>query len=226
MPSGAEPGGSGLWPAVWYLAPTPSWPFGGEIDIIEYVNPTLANASELFNAMTLHTGPGCVVERAPTEHLGQLLQTNCSYTPDGNLGDNGCSTTAPTEYKINNRTVATAGAAFNAQGGGVYVHSWTNDGIAVWLFTHDSLPNDIKNGRPDPSSWKQKPLAKFSGSGCDFSKAFAPQQLIINIDVCGQWAGQVYPGGLDACNAFAASHPEAYEEAYFEFGSIKMYSQS
>jgi beta-glucanase (GH16 family) len=100
MPSGAGPGGSGLWPAVWYLGDLSTggvWPDVGEQDIIEYVNPSVKDNDTSFNAMTLHTAPGCVVEKAPATHLGDLEETDCN---SGN-GAYGCSTAAPSDYKIN-----------------------------------------------------------------------------------------------------------------------------
>ncbi len=170
--------------------------------------------------MTLHTNPGCTVDQY-TNQLGQNIQTDCNAGD----GSEGCSVHAPLNYSMNGQPMATAGPDFNAQGGGVYVHHWSEAGINIWLFSHDSLPKDIADGCPNPSSWTQKPLASFSGSGCDFNTAFLPQQLIINIDVCGDWAGEVYPGGNGTCADFAANNPSAYQEAYFEFASIKMYSQ-
>ncbi|KAK3690967.1 hypothetical protein LTR37_018920 [Vermiconidia calcicola] len=216
------PTGPALWPAVWYLAPPEDaeWPYGGEMDIMEWVN----NNTE--NHMTLHTGPGCVVDQTPSKYAGELINEDCSYGENGILGSNGCSIPAPEKYAPNGRTLATAGPEFNKQGGGIYVHEWTSDSISVWLFPHDAIPADLKAGNPNPSSWKQKPLARFSGAGCDFTTAFKPQQLIINIDVCGTWAGNAYPGGVEACNAFAAENSKAFEDAFFEFASIKMYSSN
>ncbi|KAK5173085.1 uncharacterized protein LTR77_003207 [Saxophila tyrrhenica] len=222
IPVGSGPGGSGLWPAIWFLSPEATWPYGGEIDILEYVNPTKESS---FNAMTLHTGPGCNVDNTPNKYLGELTNgnTDCSYSDTGNTGSMGCSIPAPLKYSINGHPFATAGPDFNAQGGGTYVAEWTAEGISVWLFDRYNLPHDIHDQRPNPKRWSQKPLAKFAGKGCDYTKSFLPMNLIVNVDVCGSWAGEVYPGGAEACNEFAANNPEAYREAYFEFGGILMY---
>ena len=192
------PTGLALWPAVWCLAPGDSWGNDGEMDILEWVN------EDTYNSMTLHSGRGCVVDRDPNGYLGTMQHANCS-TPDDNIfRAEGCSTPGPKNYTFNGKPFATAGKGFNAQGGGVYVHEWTADGVSVWLFPRDQLPDDLANGRPNPSTWKQKPLAKFSGSGCDFTTAFQPQNLIINIDLCGQWAGKTFPtpGNWTDCNAY------------------------
>ena len=185
------------------------------------VNRTLAH-----NSMTLHTGPGCVVDNTPSEYLGTLVNSSCDASASGIMGALGCSIPAPINNTFNGQPLATAGPDFNAQGGGVYVMSWTAQGVAVWLFPRTAVPADISSGNPNPSSWTQKPLAKFAGAGCDFSKALAPMNLIINIDICGQWAGADYVDGWEGCNNFAAMNPQAYKDAFFEFGSIKMYGSN
>jgi hypothetical protein len=184
------PTGPALWPAVWFLAPSSEgeWPGAGEMDIMEWVN------DRTYNAMTLHTGPGCTVEKDPSSYLGSLENTNCNEGSNNIPGALGCSISAPKSYSVNGQSMATAGPEFNKQGGGVYVHEWTADGIAVWLFPRNDLPADLKAGKPSPKSWTQKPLAKWTGKGCDFSTAFKPQQLVVNIDLCGQWAGNDFPG--------------------------------
>jgi hypothetical protein len=177
------PTGKGLWPAVWFLAPSSEgeWPGAGEIDIMEWVNDITTNA------MTLHSGSGCTVERDPSAYLGTLGETDCNAGSQNGPGTIGCSITAPKNYSVNGKSMATTGPEFNKQGGGVYVHEWTDESMAVWLFPRHGLPADLRSGKPNPQSWTQKPLAKFSGSGCDFTTAFKPQQLVINIDLCGQW---------------------------------------
>ncbi|KAK3055777.1 hypothetical protein LTR09_003011 [Extremus antarcticus] len=222
MPVGSGPAGAGLWPAIWFLSPEATWPYGDEIDIVEYVNPT-TGGDGTHNAMTLHTGPGCVVENSG---LGELAFDDCSYTDSGNTGNIGCGVTAPSNFSTSGIPFATAGPDFNAQGGGVYVAEWTAEGISIWLFNRHILPQDILDRAPTPQKWTQKPLAKFAGAGCDFTKSFLPMNLIINVDICGSWAGEVYPGGQGACNAFAAENPKAYQEAYFEFGGIMFYESS
>lgn len=171
------PVGDGLWPAIWMLGSKGVWPASGESDILEYVHETS------YNGMTLHTAPGCNVANATQSFQGRLLNDNC------NAGDaaTGCSIAAfdqNTVAKTNTR-VATAGFKLNQQGGGVYVHDWQADGITVWMFPHGGLPADLVAGKPDPSTWTQKPLAKFSGD-CEFDKAFYDMNLIVNIDFCGK----------------------------------------
>lgn len=214
------PTGPALWPAVWYLAPSSEgeWPGAGEIDMMEWVNDLT------YNSMTLHTGPGCTVERDPSAYLGTLGETDCNAGSSTEPGTTGCSIKAPTNYTVNGQSMATAGPAFNEQGGGVYVHEWTAKGMSVWLFPRNGLPSDLSAGKPNPDTWTQKPLAKFFGTGCDFTTAFKPQQLVVNIDLCGQWAGNVFPGGWAKCNDFVTNTPSAFDEAFFDFASIRMFA--
>ena len=43
--------------------------------------------------------------------------------------------------------------------------------------------------------------AENGGEDCPASH-FNEQMLTINLDFCGDWAGNVFPGGLEACNAY------------------------
>ena len=182
MPSGAL----GVWPAIWALGNQTGWPFSGEIDIVEVVH----KSSE--NAMTLHTGPGCTVNPAPDLHQGDLDDPNCN-AGSPQPATKGCSVKAnPSRQAVSRgKTLATAGDAFYIQGGGVYVMAWTQDGIAVYLFDRAAMPWDLYGpaAHPDPSGWLTKPLAKFVPGTCNFAQAFAKMQIILNIDFCGDWAG-------------------------------------
>ena len=222
------PSGPSLWGAVWLLANDTTtrqegkgWPNHGEIDLMEWVN------DDTFNAMTLHSNPGCSIDNNSATFAGELQHKNCN-TKDGSLG---CSILAPETIGRKNHSLATAGADFNAQGGGVYILEWTHTGITTWLFPRHDLPRDLAAGHPDPSTWPN-PLAKFHGKGCDFAESFQNMQIIINIDVCGDWAGkqevweeQGMAGktGFGTCNEFAAANPRGYRDAYFDFASVKVY---
>ncbi|KAL2122692.1 hypothetical protein VTJ04DRAFT_3147 [Mycothermus thermophilus] len=113
MPAGVGPAGScALWPAFWSFGP--DWPNSGEIDIIEGVH------NQLFDMVTLHTGPGCLVRDTGGARPGTvLMRQDCE-------GFMGCSqwTETPNTY----------GAQFNANGGGVFAMEWTSRHIKVWFF--------------------------------------------------------------------------------------------
>lgn len=218
---------NGVWPAIWMLGSEGIWPSSGESDILEYVHMAEANA------VTLHTAPGFIVDNTTEAFQGQLVDGNCNAVD----ATKGCSITMEHNVKKNNRSagLATAGEAFNQQGGGVYVHDWTKEGITVWLFPRDDLPADLVAGHPDSSTWTRKPIAKFTTSGNgDFGKTFKEMQLIINIDFCGDWAGKPLvweesgakeATGMGTCAEYVGANPGDFKEAYFEIGSIDFYSK-
>ena len=105
-----------------------------------------------------------------------------------------------------------------------------SDGIRIWFFPRSAIPVDISNTGstgPDPSSWGTA-LADFPNTSCDISSHFANMSIIANIDLCGSWAGSdsVYitqdrcPG---LCTDLVASNPGAFGEAFWQFGSFKVY---
>ncbi len=139
-------------------------------------------------------------------------------------------------------TSGSYGSAFNAQDGGVFAMEWTSDAIKVWNWPSASVPEDITSGSPVPSVLKWG-LPQFSteggqGSVDDF---FHDQQIIINTDFCGSWAGQqsiwesATSGGTESCkaltgyktcNEYVANEPSAFAGAYWGFNSIKVYQKS
>lgn len=216
----------GTWPAVWMLGGLPggTWPNtnGGEIDALEWVHETN------YNSMTLHTGE-CTVDNSSSAFQGQLQNTNCN----AGSGSTGCSIEALSQDNTNGATLATAGKAFNDQGGAVYAVVWTAQGVSVYIFPRDNQPSDLASGSPDPASWNTVPLAQFSGSGCDFTKALSDMTIVIDTTFCGDWAGKVWTSsgaaaatGVATCAAYVQNNPQAFKDAYFEIASIKMYSSS
>lgn len=226
MPAGV----CGAWPALWLVGP--DWPHNGEIDIVEGVNTEFDD----FNSLTLHTGPGCESHAAPKSFLGEQVTTDCDVSSAES--NTGCSVQANASRSLDphsrkTTTHATSGAAFNAQGGGVYATIWDASGIKIWMFPHAAIPSDLASGAPNPASWTAKPLAAFGGQGCDYTAAFSKQQLVIDTTFCGDWAGKpaVWANSTCAakaptCQAFVAGHPEAFREAFWEIASIEVYQTS
>ena len=93
---------------------------------------------------------------------GSILQPDC-------YGNQGCSIRAAPNSD-------SYGTDFNDNNGGVYVAEWTSDGINVWFFSRDNIPDDI-SGDPDPSTWGL-PVAKFEGQGCDWNSHFRDLQIV------------------------------------------------
>lgn len=210
MPAGTGEGGScGLWPAFWMFGP--NWPSSGEIDIIEGVN------NQASNAVTLHTSSGCSMTNTGAAPSTKLANADC----EGNQGC-GQQTSASNNY----------GAGFNAAGGGVYALEWTSDAISVWFFARsDPMVAQLTGASPpDPSTFGQ-PAARFVGDDCDIDEHFMNNNIVFNIDYCGDWAGQVWNQDptcsslAPTCSQYVAAHPEAFVDAYWLINSVKVYQQ-
>ncbi|KAJ5378645.1 hypothetical protein N7509_011764 [Penicillium cosmopolitanum] len=207
------PYGCATWPALWLTDPN-NWPAHGEIDVIESNN----NGTN-GNSMTLHTSSGCKMNVRRKE-TGTAQYTNCLNTANDNAG---CGV----EGKK-----ATYGETFNDNGGGVYAMELRDAGIRMWMFSRDDIPSDISNttSTPDPSTWGEA-LADFPSTGCDIGSHFKNQSIIANIDICGDLAGaSSYYKKLyqcpDSCEKYAAENGAAFEDAYWEFKSFKVYTTS
>ncbi|KAL4802665.1 concanavalin A-like lectin/glucanase domain-containing protein [Aspergillus unguis] len=201
------PAGCGTWPAFWILGP--DWPNGGEIDIIENVNDATTNE------MTLHTNEGCTIDSSGFS--GTLLTSNCDVNAAGQADNAGCG--------IQHTDSNSYGAGFNAAGGGVYATQWTDEAISIWFFPRSSIPGDISSGNPDPSAWGT-PAARFAGS-CDIPAHFSDMQIIFDITFCGDWAGNTWGSSscssLGSCTDYVANNPGAFEEAYWDINSLRVY---
>ncbi|KAJ7700727.1 glycoside hydrolase family 16 protein [Mycena rosella] len=202
----AMPSSCGVWPAWWSVGP--SWPNGGEIDVLECIH----NGST--NTMTLHTSTGCNVDRN-TQMTGKVLGTDCMSSNGNNQGC-GVSDSDPTSY----------GAGFNNAGGGVYAHLWTND-ANIWHFTRVNIPADIIAQRPDPSTWPT-PTGSFSaGPGCDFAVHFQNHTLTVDTTICGDWAESQASIDSAGCgpktSADLVADPKNFDLAKWNISSIVVY---
>ncbi|KAK0618562.1 concanavalin A-like lectin/glucanase domain-containing protein [Bombardia bombarda] len=216
MPAGVTDDDScGLWPAYWTKGP--KWLDDGEIDIIEGIN----NMSE--NAVTLHTQAPCVLDNTGAVDTTFVKRPDCS-------GGVGCLAQSKSDNNY--------GARFNAAGGGIYVHEWTDDAITAWFFSHSQPIPDSLSGSPNSSSSTLTldttnfgtPLAKFSSSqDCSMKGKFNNHNIVFNTDFCGGWAGvdwHLYPPCLQrakTCEEWVANNPSYFETAYWLINSVKVY---
>ncbi|KAG6356655.1 hypothetical protein INS49_014529 [Diaporthe citri] len=202
------PYGCGTWPALWLADPS-NWPDNGENDVMEATN--LADGG---NAMTLHTSPGCSMDHK-RKMTGSSTHSNCASSGTSNTG---CGVDG---------SVATYGEEFNSSGGGIMALEWRSAGIRMWQFARGSIPSDITGGSPDPSTWGTA-LADFPETGCDVDSHFRNQSIIMNIDLCGDLAGNLYGDAScpSNCTDFVANNPDNSTHAYWEVGIFQVYTAS
>ncbi|CAE6360503.1 unnamed protein product [Rhizoctonia solani] len=205
------PYGCSVWPAYWSQgSPEDAWPQFGEIDIVENVN--LAPV----NQMSLHTSQGCTLA-SDTQVTGKIVSNDCYNNTNGNQG---CIIQMPDN---------SYGEAFARNGGGIYAVEWssTGNGIRAWFFPRSSIPADMTSANPDPSTWGT-PTAAWPESGCNTSKFFGPQTLIINISICGAYAGSTSVFESTCPNQGSCldlvRNPRNYDNAYFEISYVRIYS--
>ncbi|KAK8189656.1 concanavalin A-like lectin/glucanase domain-containing protein, partial [Phyllosticta paracitricarpa] len=210
----------GLWPALWLLGePEAEWPKNGEVDIIEGVN------QQSGNLMTLHTKSDC--------KIGNSVSST-STDPDGSSStSDSAEQAAGSSYSSG----ATYGSPLNAQGGAIVAVEWTDSGFKIWSWPRSSAPSSVKSttaSNPSdvtPSNDFGTPVAHFGGQGCAWNDNFKDLAFVINTDFCGDWAGNVdWNGGsctkktgYKTCSNYVRDHPEAFTQAYWEFGPVRYF---
>lgn len=218
----------GVWPAFWTVGKN-KWPGAGEIDILEGVN------DQTRNHVTLHTSQGCVIDNTTTDFTGWMKTADCDVKAQGQDNNEGCKIKTPAD-------LPSYGTPFNDNGGGVYAMEWTDSFIQAWFFPRDSpdfptlpsvpLDDSLPATTLDTTKWP-KPIARFSGAGCDFSSRFREQRIIFNTAFCGDWAGEKHvwgsscqkKTGVEKCEDYVRDHPEAFEQAYWEIGGLWLFEQ-
>ncbi|KAH6901272.1 endo-beta-glucanase [Coprinopsis sp. MPI-PUGE-AT-0042] len=205
------PEGCGTWPAIWEVAES-GWPYGGEVDIMEGVN------NQSPNAATLHTSAGCVMPSSGRSMTGTATQRECDVNVNSNSG---CG------VKFNDWQ--SFGPSFNSNGGGWFAMERANNYIKVWFWPRNSgsVPSDVRNGNSqvNPDSWGTA-AAHFPNTQCDFGQYFWAHNIVINLTLCGDWAGSVYgnSGCPSTCVDYVNYNPWAFQNAYFDFGAIRVYT--
>ena len=188
------PHGCGTWPAYWTVGD--NWPNNGEIDIVEGVN------EYTFNQITAHTGAACQLPSTIASTVGRVVGKQCQ-TIDGNNA--GCAF-------VTDHDNSTYGHGFNMNGGGVYAHIWDEQSIKVWFFTRQTIPDDINKGTPNPDSWGT-PYAVFpGGDSCNIAENFKQHNIVFDITLCGDWAGNAYASsGCPGTCAQAVADPTNFK---------------
>ncbi|OBZ77862.1 putative glycosidase C21B10.07 [Grifola frondosa] len=203
------PYGCSVWPAFW--AKGPLWPNDGEIDIVEGIN--LMNQ----NQMALHTLGECVHQTPPDQK-----------SPSGNLN---CST--GTGCTVRESSPNSFGAGFAAAGGGVWATQFDISGIYIWFWSRPDVPSSFSVGNTsiDISQWGPPSASYPVTSQCNLTQFFTSQQLVIDIALCGDWAGvpSIYSssckGTCYLSNVVGPGSP-TYDDAYFEIKYVRTYTVS
>jgi len=107
----------------------------------------------------------------------------------------------------------------------------TDSAIKVWFWSRSdtTVPSEVSGGSTnvDTDNWGE-PTAYFpsTSSSCNIASKFGPQNIVINLTFCGDWAGNVYAasGCPSTCVDFVNNNPSAFEDAYFDFEWLKIYA--
>ncbi|KIM77143.1 glycoside hydrolase family 16 protein [Piloderma croceum F 1598] len=206
------PQGCATWPAFWEVDEA-DWPNQGEIDIVEGVN------DQEPNMYSLHTGPSCTMPSTDRNQTGTVLSTDCSAADNSNAGC-GVGSSDSNSY----------GPAFNLMGGGWYATERAESFIKVWFWERndDSVPVDVANpgNTVNTDKWGT-PDAYFPDTSCNFGTHFGSLNMIFDITLCGDFAGNpaVYEksGCPSTCVDFVNKNPSAFSEAYWELASLSIY---
>ncbi|KXN87443.1 putative glycosidase C21B10.07, partial [Leucoagaricus sp. SymC.cos] len=200
------PHGCSVWPAYWSVGP--HWPMAGEIDILEGVH------NQPKNQYTLHTGIPCDLpsDGKGIDATGGLIWHDCQTYPTDNRG---CGFSDPSDVSY--------GAGFNNAGGGVLAHEWNSDHVRVWFFPRSKIPDDISAKKPNPSSWGQ-PVAAWDSQYCNIDKALYQHSLVLDIALCGDWAGPAYAqSGCPGTCEQAAADPSNLVDAKWGINYITVF---
>ena len=211
------PTGLTTWPAVWLTSKSgEAWPCGGEIDIIEQIYGSVNNQS------TLHTKSGCI-QHSSVQLVNQDCNANALECPgccEGKMANLGCA-------KLMNDVPKAVGKAFNDNKGGVFAMEWTKDkAIRMWFWSRNDIPSDVLSSSPHVGSWGV-PYVDFVACQGNFFK----MSIIINIALCGDWAGVQFKNGEATGNANCIGYQKDkqtnfnYKDAFFTFRSIRVFNQ-
>ncbi|KIX96061.1 uncharacterized protein Z520_08316 [Fonsecaea multimorphosa CBS 102226] len=214
MPTTNDGTGCGVWPAFWTLG-SGTWPYNGEIDIIEGAN------NQATDLTSTHVAGTCIVSQSPSEMTGTTNGDNCTYDVNTGANAQGCGAFDPDSDSY--------GSGFNSIKGGVYAMEWTSEAIKIWFFPRSSIPSDISSGSPDPSGWGL-PASIFDGPGCDIDSNFADNRIVFDTTFCGDFGDATWSSGGCAastgesqCSIWVGNNPGQFKDAYWDVNSVKIY---
>jgi hypothetical protein len=236
------PVGCGVWPAIWTTNDA-EWPRWGEIDIVEVAN----NAP--YNVMTLHTNNATsVCTLSGSDESGVLLSNDCGTDPNS-----GCSVQDENDLSAGAVFNTHGGGVYVLEWTTQFIRIWffTRSSIPASITKGEPDPDTF-----GPAFEYELPTANFQSfpdnSSCPIDEHFQDHNIVIDIDFCGDLAGTSWcesncasasdkstcgikgdPNNpsysnktMQRCAEFVANSPEAFEDAFWEFNSIKVYQQS
>jgi len=208
----------GIWPAFWTVNAVDDYPRWGEIDILENINEQTSTLN------VLHTSPGCTIKGG-----SYMTDTVDSYDCNdlANSGQ-GCA--------ARNTRAGSYGKDFNSRGGGTVVMEWSTNFIKMWNFAPDKVPQTLRDGHPDASTFGTPDFDTEAGS-CVMDDHFSTHQIIFDLTFCGNYAGQDQfwqqtscyksnPTKYARCADYVAANPAAFANAYWIINSVKVYKWS
>lgn len=178
------PYGAGIWPAFWLMNSDYLWPQGGELDILEYAN-------DAESKVTFHTNKNCSLAAAkldscmkgPNVDRDVIKSCYTNYTSN----ELGCK---PPQIRRTGK--------WYADNPGVIATVWDESGVFVYHIPEAEVPLDLANDKPNPNTWERWMTAylPFDPQTCfDVAK---PQEIVLNIALCGDWAGGAWWSSIEA----------------------------
>ncbi|OCH87309.1 putative beta-glucanase from glycoside hydrolase family GH16 [Obba rivulosa] len=212
------PVGCATWPAIWMNDDSVGIE-AGEIDILEGINSYGTSTTQL------HTQGNCTMPD-DRQMSGNATSTQCatSALQDDNNGRNGCSVSGP--YS------STFGPTFNTNGGGWYAMERSPEGVSVWFWARfdKSVPKAISNGTDTLNTTQfGTPIATFPNtSTCNFAQEFSAHHLLLDISLCGSWAGVRFnaDGCAGDCVTYVNTNGSSFGDAYWDFAAARIYLPS
>jgi hypothetical protein len=180
------------------------------VDLLEYANAEVSKIS-------MHTGKKnhCTLHRDAVNKCAHLpdmnnMSYNCvtDYFANPENPDLGCGPTHKNAQK-DGRTWT--------KNPGVMVTEWTPEFVKVFYIPEKEIPADLSSNQPKPDTWDRwvvsyYPFAESErlapGSCPNPANVLGSQKLIINTELCGDWAGYTWEPDSSAPNWDAWSYKE------------------
>lgn len=250
------PQGCATWPAFWTCT-NGDWPAGGEIDIIEG-----ANDQGPRNLASLHTLYGCHIPAGyRSDQSGFSSQSDCAYQPGCSASFTANNSYGPT-FNQNGGGYFAVRRETRPGDPGIGVYFWPittsasslpsavaaiADGTSApkYVVTNSNATGTDRSelnkwGRPQAffantanSSASATALATGEGSVCQMPNYFGEHEIIINLSLCGDWAGETFAlSGCAAqynnmsCDDFVRNYPRAFSDARWEIDYMRIYDNA